>query len=113
MLHSHDTSELCDVTPCDFFLGEHLKANVFSTPAPDLLMLKSLIQAEISKIRKKMLQKVNENALSCFRIRTGNDGHHLPKSYSQIKFTSRKMTYFSLFIGALFHIVRFFVLQLY
>ncbi len=40
-------------------------------------MLKSWIQAEIGKIRKEMLQKVYENALVCFHIRIGNDGHHL------------------------------------
>ncbi len=43
-----------DLTPYDFFLWEHLKANVFSAPVPDLLMLKSRIQAEIGEIWKEM-----------------------------------------------------------
>ncbi len=42
-------------------------------------MLKCRIQAEIDKIQRVMLQKVDENALICFFIYTGNDGHHLPK----------------------------------
>ncbi len=41
-----------------FFLWGHLKANVSSTPVPDLLMLKSRIQAEIGKIWKEMSQNV-------------------------------------------------------
>ncbi len=36
------------------------------------------MQAEIGKIWKEMLQKVYENALACFHLCTGNDGHHLP-----------------------------------
>ncbi len=67
-----------DLTLCDFFLWGRLKANMFSTPVPDLLMLKSRKQAEIGKVWKEMLQKDNENALACFHICNGNDGHHLP-----------------------------------
>ncbi len=39
--------------------------------------LKSLILAEIGKIRKKVLQKVYESAHVCFHICIGNDGQHL------------------------------------
>ncbi len=47
-----------NLTPCDFFQRGHLKANVFSTPVPNQLTLKSRIQVEISEIWKEMLQKV-------------------------------------------------------
>ncbi len=67
-----------DLTPCDFFLSGHLKVNVFSTPVPDLLMLKSRILAEIGKIWNEILQKVYENLLVCSHICIGNYGHHLP-----------------------------------
>ncbi len=66
-----------DLTSYDFFLLEHLKANVFSTPVLDLSVLKNQIQIEIGKIWKEMLQKVYENALVRFHIYIVNDGHHL------------------------------------
>ncbi len=47
---------------------------MFSTPLPDLLTLKSQTQVDI---QKEMLQKVYENALACFHICFGNDGHDL------------------------------------
>ncbi len=50
---------------------------VFSTPVPNLLTLKSRVQAEISKIQKEMLQKVYENALTHVHIFIGNGDHHL------------------------------------
>ncbi len=68
-----------EVTPCDFFLLWHQKVNVFLTLVPDLLLLKSRIQAEIGEIWKEMLLKVYENALVRFHIYIGNDDYHLPK----------------------------------
>ncbi len=67
-----------NLTLCDLFMWGYLKANIFLTPVPDLLTLKSRIQAEIGKIRKEMLQRVYENALALFQISIGNDGHYLP-----------------------------------
>ncbi len=64
--------------PYDFFLWRHLKANVFSTFVPDLLMLKSQFQAKSSKTQEEMLQKVYENILVCFLLYIGNNGIHLP-----------------------------------
>ncbi len=43
-------------------------AIVISTSLPNLLTLKSWIQAEIGKIWKKILQKFYENVLTCFHI---------------------------------------------
>ncbi len=65
-----------DLTWRDFFFLGHERANTFLTPFPNCVLLKNRIQVETSKIRKEILQKVDKNALACFQICTGNDGHH-------------------------------------
>ncbi len=53
--HVHVATSEPDLTPCDLFLWEHLKADVFLTPVPDLLTLKNWLRVEIGKFWKETL----------------------------------------------------------
>ncbi|CAK9796588.1 Transposable element Tc3 transposase, partial [Anthophora quadrimaculata] len=66
-----------DLSPCDFFLWEYLKAEVFKDRSTSLNQLKEAIQEEIEGISSDMLVRVMENFQERLQMCIGRQSHHL------------------------------------
>jgi len=66
-----------DLTPCDYFLGGHLKTKVFETKPRTIANLKQRIQEEVAAIPVKMLRKVMNSFRSRLDECVRRNGSHL------------------------------------
>lgn len=66
-----------DLTPCDFFLWGHLKANVYRHRPQTIDELKAAIRQEIAAITPQLTQRVMQNFRNRLETCIGEEGHHL------------------------------------
>lgn len=67
-----------DLSPCDYFLWGYLKERVYKEKPRTLEDLKRAIIAEINRIPRQMLNKVNSSFIGRLEKCIEADGHHMP-----------------------------------
>ena len=65
-----------DLTPCYFYLWEHIKGKVYNTPVPSLENLKIRIRREFQRISPEILRKVWDDKKLCLNVQDKVRGSH-------------------------------------